>query len=54
MPFFNDKNDEINRKVLQNIFKDKEVIGLENSREILLGGGNIHCITNDQPKIYRK
>ena len=34
---------------LQKIYPDKEII-LFYSREILLGGGNIHCITQQQPK----
>ena len=32
------------------IYKDKDVIQIE-SREILLGGGNIHCITMQIPDV---
>jgi agmatine deiminase len=31
------------------MFPGRKVIGVP-SREILLGGGNIHCITQQQPK----
>jgi agmatine deiminase len=34
---------------LEEIFPDREVIGVY-AREIILGGGNIHCITQQQPK----
>jgi len=35
--------------VLANLFPDREIIQIP-AREILLGGGNIHCITQQQPK----
>lgn len=35
---------------LEEIFPDHDVIGVE-ARNILLGGGNIHCITQQIPKI---
>lgn len=36
------------QKVLQETFPDREVIAIQ-TREILLGGGNVHCITQQQP-----
>lgn len=36
-------------RILQAAFPEREVIGVP-AREILLGGGNIHCITQQQPK----
>lgn len=33
------------------MFSDLEVVMIPRSREILLGGGNIHCITCQQPAI---
>lgn len=35
-------------QVLRDVFPEREVIGVQ-AREILLGGGNIHCITQQQP-----
>jgi len=49
MPTFNDKiYDAKAEATLQNLFPDRKIIPI-NSREILLGGGNIHCITQQQP-----
>lgn len=49
MPGFNDPNDEIAKAKLQELYQDREVIQIY-AREILLGGGNIHCITQQEPK----
>ena len=35
-------------EILQKIFPERTIIGVQ-SREILLGGGNIHCITQQVP-----
>lgn len=48
-PTFNDPNDEKARRTLKSCFPDRKVVGIY-AREILLGGGNIHCITQQQPK----
>jgi agmatine deiminase len=49
-PAFGDAiHDEEARLILQKVFPDREVVGVY-AREILLGGGNIHCITQQQPK----
>lgn len=53
MPIFGVKEDEKAIKQFKKIFEDKEVIPIY-SREILLGGGNIHCITMQIPKGKRK
>jgi agmatine deiminase len=37
------------REILQGLFPEREIIGVD-AREILLGGGNIHCITQQQPR----
>ncbi|MBQ8717125.1 MAG: agmatine deiminase [Clostridia bacterium] len=47
-PMFGDKNDERARKTLEKVFPDRRVVGIY-AREILLGGGNIHCITQQVP-----
>lgn len=48
MPLFGDRHDEDAKKVVKSLFPDKKVVGIH-AREILLGGGNIHCITLQQP-----
>jgi agmatine deiminase len=48
-PSFNDPMDAIAEKTLQEIFPDRDIVMVP-GREILLGGGNIHCITQQQPK----
>ena len=49
VPQFDDENDALAIKQLKEIFKDKEVVGVH-SKEVIYGGGNIHCITQQQPK----
>ncbi|CAH2212108.1 agmatine deiminase [Tepidibacter aestuarii] len=48
-PLFNDeKYDKLAEEKLKEIFPDRKVVGVY-AREIILGGGNIHCITQQQP-----
>ena len=48
-PQFGDENDNLAIEQLQNIFPDKQVVGVL-SKEVIYGGGNIHCITQQQPR----
>lgn len=48
MPVFGDKNDEKAVELMKKLYPDREVVPIY-AREILLGGGNIHCITQQQP-----
>jgi agmatine deiminase len=48
VPQFDDPFDKPALDTLKELFPDREVVGVY-SREILLGGGNIHCITQQQP-----
>lgn len=48
-PQYGDPNDELALKQIQEMFPDREVVGVQ-TREIVYGGGNIHCITQQQPK----
>jgi len=48
MPLFDDPHDSEALQVMQRLFPDRAVIGVP-TREILLGGGNIHCITQQIP-----
>ena len=50
--FGDDTYDELARKKFEEIFPERKVIGFY-SRELLLGGGNLHCLTQQQPSIYR-
>ena len=51
VPQFDDENDGLALKQLQEIFPDRQVIGIH-TREIVYGGGNIHCITQQQPETF--
>jgi agmatine deiminase len=48
MPLLDPKHDRQAAKTLARIFPERRVIGVQ-AREILLGGGNIHCITQQVP-----
>ena len=49
LPVFNDPHDQEAIDTLQSLFPDR-VIETVYAREILLGGGNIHCITQQVPR----
>jgi agmatine deiminase len=49
-PCFDDPRDAEALEVLQRIFPERRVVTVP-GREILLGGGNIHCITQQQPSV---
>ena len=49
VPQYNDPNDEVALEQIRKIFPGYEVIGV-NTKEIIYGGGNIHCITQQQPE----
>lgn len=49
LPIFNDPNDQKAVDLLQSLYPDRKIIPIY-AREILLGGGNIHCITQQLPK----
>lgn len=48
MPLLDPATDARALRILRRLFPRREVIGVP-AREILLGGGNIHCITQQQP-----
>jgi agmatine deiminase len=48
VPLFDDPQDAAALNTLRDLFPQHEVVGLY-AREILLGGGNIHCVTQQQP-----
>lgn len=49
VPTFGDRHDSSALQTLQKLLSERRVVGVP-AREILLGGGNIHCITQQQPK----
>jgi len=53
MPLLDPKRDRRARQVLAAAFPGREVTGIP-AREILLGGGNIHCITQQVPAPRRR
>lgn len=49
-PSFNCPEDEIAQQILRDVFPARQVVAVP-GRDILLGGGNIHCITQQQPDV---
>lgn len=49
MPGFNDDNDEVAKEILEKLFSTRKVVQIY-ARDILIGGGNIHCITQQIPR----
>jgi agmatine deiminase len=48
LPLLDRRTDRAARRALQRIFPRRRIVGVP-AREILLGGGDIHCITQQQP-----
>ena len=48
VPVFDDPNDEPALRALRAIFPDREVVPVP-GRELVISGGNVHCITQQQP-----
>jgi agmatine deiminase len=49
MPSFEDEKADYNaKKVIQSSFPDRKIIAI-NGIDISMGGGNVHCITQQQP-----
>jgi agmatine deiminase len=49
-PLLDERYDDDAGEILAETFPDREVVGVP-AREILLGGGNIHCITQQVPQV---
>ncbi|PKN94985.1 MAG: agmatine deiminase [Chloroflexi bacterium HGW-Chloroflexi-6] len=50
IPSFGDRHDAEALATLQKLLPERRVVSVP-AREILLGGGNIHCITQQQPRV---
>lgn len=50
VPQYGDENDQLALNQVQEMFPEKEIVGVS-TVEIVYGGGNIHCITQQQPKV---
>ncbi|NMS88558.1 agmatine deiminase family protein [Clostridioides difficile] len=48
VPNYNDQNDKVANKIIQDLYPDREVIGID-IRELYKDGGMIHCVTQQQP-----
>ncbi len=49
LPQFGDKNDSLACEIMSEIFPERKIIPVY-ARDIIVGGGNIHCITQQIPK----
>ncbi|WP_367104006.1 agmatine deiminase [uncultured Psychrobacter sp.] len=50
VPQYDDANDSLAINQLEKIFPRHQVVGVQ-TKEIVFGGGNIHCITQQQPAV---
>lgn len=48
VPQFGDETDSVAVEILKECFPDREIVGVH-TRTVVLGGGNIHCITQQRP-----
>jgi agmatine deiminase len=49
LPLLDAASDDAARRVLRRVFPRRRIVGVP-AREILLGGGDLHCITQQQPR----
>ncbi len=52
VPTFNDPNDRVALNKLSDLFPDREVVGIA-CRDLVLGLGTLHCMTQQQPSSRR-
>lgn len=48
VPWYNDPNDDVAIGILQDLYPDREVVGVD-VRNLYFGGGMVHCVTQQQP-----
>ena len=49
VPIYNDSNDAVAIKMIQNLYPTRTVVGID-CRNLFANGGMIHCVTQQQPK----
>lgn len=49
VPIYNDPNDAVAIKMIQNLYPTRTVVGID-CRNLFANGGMIHCVTQQQPK----
>ncbi|WP_199724398.1 agmatine/peptidylarginine deiminase [Taibaiella sp. KBW10] len=49
VPNYNDPNDAIANAMIQRLYPDKKVVGID-CRDLFANGGMIHCVTQQQPR----
>jgi len=54
VPLYNDPADQVALQTLQTLMPERKIVGVKSGREILLGGGMVHCITQQQPSAQSK
>jgi agmatine deiminase len=52
VPVFDDPHDEAALDTFRRLLPDRRVVAVP-GREILLGGGNVHCVTQQVPAVHR-
>jgi agmatine deiminase len=50
VPLLDERHDDEAVEILRGQFPGREIVGVP-GREILLGGGNVHCITQQVPAV---
>lgn len=53
IPNFHGKNDSVAYQIFQKHYPSRKIIQIDLAREIILGGGNIHCITQQIPAVKK-
>lgn len=49
VPNYNDPNDEIANNIIQSLYPNRAVVGIDCRDILATGGGMVHCITQQQP-----
>ena len=49
VPNYNDPNDAVANQLIQSLYPNRKVIGID-VRNLYANGGMIHCVTQQQPK----